>query len=54
MNDFFTSKFVQDLKDGKLPPVEVEIKTESLVQIGLVLVIAGAIVLLIGKIVKNV
>jgi len=30
MNDFFNSKFVQDLKGGKLPAVEVKFSAESL------------------------
>lgn len=33
MNEFFDSKFIDDLKAGKLPQVEVTVPDESLVKI---------------------
>lgn len=54
MNDFFNSKFVTDLKDGTLPtmPVEVEIQTESLLLMGIVLLICGGILVAGYKLIK--
>ncbi|HMV91527.1 MAG TPA: hypothetical protein PJ995_21540 [Cyclobacteriaceae bacterium] len=33
MNDFFESKFIKDLQEGKLPPVEVTVPNETLVKV---------------------
>ena len=46
MNEILNSKFVQNLKDGILPTVEISIKTETLVQLfgGLFLVLIAAII----------
>lgn len=54
MNDFFGSKFVQDLKNGKLPPVEVKFSTESLVQIAAVLFFAAVAIIIVSKIASKV
>lgn len=48
MNDFFNSKFVSDLKDGKLPPVEVEIETTSIALLAGAILLVGFI-LIVGK-----
>lgn len=53
MGDFFQSKFVDDLKGGKLPPVEAKFSTESLVQVGVTLVLTAIIIMLVWVIVQN-
>lgn len=53
MGDFFQSKFVQDLKGGKLPPVEVKFSTESLIQVGVTLVLTAIIIMLVAAIVQK-
>lgn len=53
MNTFFQSKFVQDLGNGKLPPVEVKFSTESLVQVAVTFVIVGIVILLASKLIKS-
>lgn len=52
MNEFFQSKFVQDLMDGKLPPVEVELSTEGIIQLAVALVMAAIIIILVSKIIR--
>jgi hypothetical protein len=56
MNDFFQSKFVQDLQNGKLPPVEasVTIPMETLAQICGAVFVTALLVLLVAKILKSV
>lgn len=49
MNDFLNSKLIEDLKNGVLPPVKVEIETESIIK----LVVAGLILLIIWYLLKN-
>lgn len=53
MVEFFNSKFVKDLQGGKLPPVEVTVSAETLVQIGAVIVFSGVIIILIAKILNR-
>jgi len=53
MNDFFNSKFVQDLKGGKLPAVEVKFSAESLVQLGVTLVLAAVIIMIVAAITQK-
>lgn len=53
MNDFFESKFVADLKNGKLPPVEVQFSTESLVQVSVTLFVTAVAILITAAIVKK-
>lgn len=48
MNDLLNSKFVSDLKEGKLPPVEVEIETTSIVFLAGAILLVGFI-LIVGK-----
>ncbi len=43
---FFNSKFIQDLENGKLPPVEVKFSTQSLIEI-CTAALATAIVIII-------
>ena len=49
MGDFLNSKLVDDLKNGILPPVKVEIETESIIK----LVVAGLVLLIIWYILRN-
>jgi hypothetical protein len=53
MDDLFNNKFVNDLKNGKLPPVEVQFATESLVQVSVTLFITAVAILLTAAIVKK-
>ncbi len=46
MNDLLNSKFATDLKNGKLPPVEVEIETTSIFMLGGTILTVGAILLI--------
>jgi hypothetical protein len=54
MNDFFNSKFVQDLQNGKLPTVEVEISTESLIQMSVCIGITAIAVIIAAQIFKKI
>lgn len=54
MNEFFNSKFVKDLGNGQLPPVEVKFSTESLVQVGATLIFSAVIIILVAKIFKSI
>ena len=54
MNEFFQSKFMQDLKDGKLPQVEVAISRQGLIELSATLIFTAVVIILIGKIVKSV
>jgi hypothetical protein len=53
MTEFFNSKFIQDLKDGKLPPVEVQFSTKSLIQVSVTAIITAVIIVLAAQIFKN-
>lgn len=33
MNEFFNSKFIKDLQEGKIPPVEITVQDETLVKV---------------------
>ncbi len=46
MTDFFNSKFVSDLKDGKLPPVEIEVPARIFIYEGLTIIISALIILI--------
>lgn len=52
MNDFFNSKFCTDLKNGKLPTVEVEITQKSVLTIGIVILICGVVLIAGVKLTK--
>jgi hypothetical protein len=54
MGDFFNSKFIQDLQNGKLPPVEVELSSEGIVQLAIAIVIAAIIIILVQRIIASV
>jgi|GEM_PF-1929737 len=49
MNDFFQSKFVKDLGEGKLPPVVVEVDNISIVK----LVAAGLLLLTVWYVLRK-
>ncbi len=46
MTDFFQSKFIKDLQDGELPPVEVRIPGETYAYLGLTVVLSALIILI--------
>lgn len=46
MNEFFNSKFVKDLQQGILPPVEVEVKTKVYLFTGLTIVTSALIIII--------
>lgn len=47
MDDLLKSKFVSDLKAGKLPTVTIRIEPITIAQIGLMIVISGLILALV-------
>ncbi len=49
MNEFFESPFVQDLKNGNLPTVEVSVETKSIVTLALAILIVGVVLILGSK-----
>lgn len=51
MNDFFQSKFITDLKEGKLPEVTIVIHPQTLFQIGLTAFFVAVTVMLFGAII---
>jgi hypothetical protein len=51
--DFLESKFFQDLKNGKLPAVEVALTTESLIQLAATTAITAIVVVLAAKIINK-
>lgn len=53
MSDFFSSKFVKDLENGKLPPVEVQFGMESLTQLSLMLFITAVAIVLAAKAINS-
>lgn len=54
MTDFFQSKFVKDLMNGNLPPVEVKFSTKSLVEVSVTMIITAVIIILLAQIFKRV
>jgi hypothetical protein len=52
MGDFFESKFIKDLMNGKLPEVEVKLSTDGIIQLAVALVMAAIIIILASRIVK--
>lgn len=54
MNEFFNSKFVTDLKNGQLPPVEVRFSVESLAQVAITLFVTAVAIMIVGRIIKGV
>lgn len=55
MNELLNSQFVKNLNEGKLPEIKVTVKLEpeTLFQVFAVLFFAGAMLILLSKIVKN-
>ncbi|MCL2328305.1 MAG: hypothetical protein FWC39_07305 [Bacteroidetes bacterium] len=53
MNDFFNSKLVSDLKDGKLPDVPVKIETESIVMLAGAILLVGVILIVGSALIKK-
>ena len=49
MNDFFDSKFVKDLKEGKLPPVAVEFDMWSVLMLCVGLFVTAILVVKVSK-----
>ncbi len=54
MNDFFSSKFIQELKAGRLPTVEVTVSPEGLVQLSVAMFFTAVAIILVAKIMRNV
>ena len=54
MGDFFRSKFIQDLQQGKLPEVRVVVSHESLYWLFGGAFITAIAILLVAKILKSV
>ncbi|MFA5300135.1 MAG: hypothetical protein WC389_18260 [Lutibacter sp.] len=54
MEEFGSSKFMTDLKAGKLPEVEVNLSVVALRNIGLTLVISASLIILLNAVVKKV
>jgi hypothetical protein len=53
MNDFFESKFVQDLKNGKLPEIEVTLADESLIKLFSGILVTAVLIIGISKIIRG-
>ena len=51
MNDFFNSKFVTDLQDGKLPPVVVEVEPVNILILCAALFVTAILVVKISKVI---
>lgn len=49
MNDLLNSKFVTDLKEGKLPEMEITMATATMVKLSLALLFAALLVVFIAK-----
>ena len=49
MNDFFNSKFATDLKNGKLPEMEISMATITMVKLSLALIVGALLVVFIAK-----
>lgn len=49
MNDFFNSKFVKDLEDGKIPPLTLEFDMLSILVLCLGLFVTSILVVKISK-----
>jgi len=52
MNEFFESKFMQDLKQGELPTVEVSFEMKSIIILCLFLLITGSVLIIGSKLMK--
>lgn len=46
MNDFFNSKFIKDLQNGILPPVEIEVPSSVYIFSGLTIVLSALIIII--------
>lgn len=53
MNDFFQSKFIKDLQDGTLPPVQIEVPTKVYLFTGLTIVTTALIILIVYNYLKK-
>lgn len=53
MNDFFNSIFIRDLKDGKLPPVRVEIPATTYLGLGFTMVLSALVIIIIWNFSKK-
>lgn len=51
MEELFQTPVVQNLKDGKLPEMEVTIKTESIINLTIGVAIAAIIILIVYKVI---
>jgi hypothetical protein len=54
MGDFFDSKFIRDLGNGKLPVVEVKLSTEGMVQLFAGAFFTACAIILAAKIVRSI
>lgn len=46
MGDFFESKFITDLQNGVLPPVEIEVPAKVYIFTGLTVVLSALIIII--------
>jgi hypothetical protein len=54
MNDFFESKFMQDLEDGKLPTIEIALSVVTIRNIAIAFLIVAVLVIMINYTFKKV
>ena len=53
MTDFFQSKFIKDLQDGVLPPVEIKVPGQVYGYLGLTVVLSALIILVVYTYLKK-
>jgi len=53
MNDFFNSKFINDLKEGELPEVKIVLPPETLFNISISAFLVAVSIMLTAAIVKK-
>ena len=53
MGDLLNSKFVKDLQDGKLPPIELTIPINTLYQLAAVIFFTGIALIMVQKIMQK-
>jgi hypothetical protein len=49
MNDFFSSKFMTDLEEGKLPPVVIEFDMLNILILCIALFVTGLLLIKVSK-----
>ncbi|MHA7109238.1 hypothetical protein ACRTDU_03880 [Sunxiuqinia elliptica] len=53
MTDFFQSQFIEDLQEGKLPPVEIKVPTQVYAFTGLTIVLSALVILIVYNYLKK-